>query len=36
MIIAACELGQALDKAVSSLSNIHGDRRPGLYRRVAQ
>ena len=36
MITAACELERALDKAVSSLSNIHGDRRPGLYRRVAQ
>lgn len=34
MITAACRLGDALDKGVSPLSDIHGDRRPELYRRV--
>jgi 5-aminopentanamidase len=36
MIFAACELGQALDKGVSPLGDIHGDRRPELYKRVAE
>ncbi len=30
-ITAACRLADALDKAVSPLSNIHTDRRPALY-----
>lgn len=34
IIIAACRLGDALDKRVSSLSDVHGDRRPELYRGV--
>jgi predicted amidohydrolase len=34
IIIAACRLGDALDKHVSSLSDVHGDRRPELYRGV--
>jgi 5-aminopentanamidase len=36
VITAACRLGDALDKRVSSLSDVHGDRRPELYRGVAQ
>ena len=36
IISAACELGRALDKAVSPLSDIHGDRRPELYGRVTE
>lgn len=35
-ITAACRLGDALDKGVSPLSDIHRDRRPELYRRVAE
>ena len=34
VISAACRLSDALDKAVSPLSDIHGDRRPELYGRV--
>jgi 5-aminopentanamidase len=30
-IAAECRLADALDKAVSPLSNVHADRRPGLY-----
>jgi 5-aminopentanamidase len=30
-ILAACRLGDALDKAVSRYSNVHADRRPELY-----
>jgi predicted amidohydrolase len=36
LLTAACRLGDALDKRVSALSDVHADRRPGLYRRVAQ
>jgi predicted amidohydrolase len=36
VITAACRLGDALDKRVSSLSDVHGDRRPELYRGVTQ
>jgi predicted amidohydrolase len=36
MISAACDLDQALDKSVSSLGDIHGDRRPELYKRVTE
>jgi predicted amidohydrolase len=36
VITAACRLGDALDKRVSSLSDVHGDRRPELYRGVAR
>jgi predicted amidohydrolase len=34
-IAAECGLGSALDKAISPNNDVHGDRRPGLYRRVA-
>lgn len=34
-ITAACRLGDALDKAVSPLSDVHADRRPALYGGVA-
>jgi 5-aminopentanamidase len=34
-IMAECALGEALDKRVGGLSDIHADRRPALYRRVA-
>jgi 5-aminopentanamidase len=36
LVTAACRLGDALDKRVSSLSDVHGDRRPKLYRGVTQ
>jgi predicted amidohydrolase len=35
-ITAECRLGDALDKAASPLSDLLADRRPGLYRRVAE
>ena len=35
-ITAGCRLGEALSKDVSSLSNVHRDRRPELYQRVAE
>ena len=35
-ITAECRLGEALSKDVSSLSNVHRDRRPELYQRVAE
>jgi 5-aminopentanamidase len=35
-IMAECKLGDALDKGVGGLSNIHADRRPALYQRVAE
>jgi 5-aminopentanamidase len=34
-ITAECRLGDALDKAVSPFSDVHRDRRPELYSRVA-
>jgi predicted amidohydrolase len=35
-ITAGCRLGEALDKGVSKLSDIHADRRPELYARVTE
>ena len=35
-ITAACRLDDALSKDVSPLSNVHRDRRPELYQRVAE
>jgi 5-aminopentanamidase len=35
-IAAACRLGDALDKTTGPVNNVHADRRPGLYRRVAE
>ena len=35
IISAACELNDALNKKVSPLSDMHADRRPELYGRVA-
>ena len=34
-LLAECELGRAMDKAVSPNNDVHGDRRPELYGRVA-
>jgi 5-aminopentanamidase len=34
-IMAGCRLGDALSKDVSPLSNVHRDRRPELYQRIA-
>jgi predicted amidohydrolase len=34
-IVAECRLGDALDKAISPANDVHADRRPGLYRRLA-
>jgi hypothetical protein len=34
-VMAECTLSQALDKAVSPNNDVHGDRRPELYWRVA-
>ena len=34
-ILAECRLGDALDKRVSAHSDVHADRRPELYRQVA-
>jgi predicted amidohydrolase len=34
-ISAGCRLGDALDKAIGPANDVHADRRPGLYRRVA-
>jgi len=36
LITAACALGDALDKGVSPLSDVHADRRPELYGRVTR
>jgi 5-aminopentanamidase len=36
IITAGCQLGQALDKATSPRNDVHADRRPALYRRVAE
>jgi 5-aminopentanamidase len=35
-ITAGCRLGDALDKGTSPRNDVHADRRPGLYRRVAE
>jgi predicted amidohydrolase len=35
-ITAACRLADALDKATSPNNDVHADRRPELYRRVAE
>ena len=35
-ITAGCRLDDALSKDVSSLSNVHRDRRPELYQRMAE
>jgi predicted amidohydrolase len=35
-IMAECRLGDALNKGVGGLSDIHADRRPQLYRRIAE
>ena len=34
-ITAECQLALALDKATGPRNDVHADRRPGLYRRVA-
>jgi hypothetical protein len=34
--MAECRLDDALSKDVSPLSNVHRDRRPELYRRIAE
>jgi hypothetical protein len=33
---AACRLDDALDKNISPISNVHADRRPELYPRIAE
>ena len=35
-IIAECRLGDALSKAVGPANDVHADRRPELYRRIAE
>lgn len=35
-ITARCRLGTALDKAIGPRNDVHADRRPGLYGRVAE
>jgi predicted amidohydrolase len=35
IITAECRLGSALDKAIGPRNDVHADRRPGLYHRVA-
>ena len=35
IITAECRLGSALDKAIGPRNDVHADRRPGLYQRVA-
>ena len=35
-IIAECRLADALDNAISPNNNVHADRRPELYGRLAQ
>jgi hypothetical protein len=35
-ITAECRLGDALSKAVSPANDVHADRRPELYRRIAE
>jgi 5-aminopentanamidase len=34
-IVAECRLGDALDKAIGPANNVHADRRPELYERLA-
>ena len=34
--IAECQLDDALDKAIGPINNVHADRRPELYGRIAQ
>jgi predicted amidohydrolase len=34
-ITAECQLASALDKAIGPRNDVHADRRPGLYRRIA-
>ncbi len=36
IIAAECRLDDALDKAISPISNVHADRRPELYGRLAE
>jgi predicted amidohydrolase len=36
IIAAECRLDAALDKAISPISNVHADRRPELYGRLAK
>jgi predicted amidohydrolase len=35
-ITAECRLDDALDKAISPISNVHADRRPELYQRITE
>jgi hypothetical protein len=35
-ITAECRLGDALNKATSPANDVHADRRPELYRRIAE
>jgi 5-aminopentanamidase len=35
-IAAGCQLGDALDKATGPRNNVHADRRPALYHRIAE
>lgn len=35
-IAAECRLDSARDKAIGPLNDVHADRRPGLYRRIAE
>ena len=35
-IAAGCQLGNALDKAIGPRNDVHADRRPALYHRVAE
>jgi len=35
-IAAECRLDSARDKAVGPMNDVHADRRPGLYRRIAE
>ena len=35
-ITAQCQLASALDKATGPRNDVHADRRPGLYRRIAE
>ena len=35
-ITAECQLASALDKATGPRNDVHADRRPGLYRRIAE
>ncbi len=36
IIVAECRLDEALDKSISPISNVHADRRPELYRLLAE